>query len=188
MAKNRSSTSLAHPKYRLLAALASVLVTLVAVVASAQPGGGSWSGYQRKGMYAGQGNGPWTNDWRHRPTPQYSSQVSAGSFQRPYPYHLDYYRMKYGGSYAPYFGNLYGPPNYYYYGQPYYGDYSPYYGFNGYGFNGYGYPPGGYMGGYGGSIGAGPGGFPGAMGASGYAMPMAPPLESDAAADALPAD
>ena len=35
-------------------------------------------------------------------------------FQRPYPYHLDYYRMRYGGSYAPYFGNLYGPPAYYY--------------------------------------------------------------------------
>jgi hypothetical protein len=31
-------------------------------------------------------------------------------FQRPYPYHLDYYRMRYGGSYEPYFGNLYGPP------------------------------------------------------------------------------
>lgn len=41
-------------------------------------------------------------------------------FQRPYPYHLDYYRMRYGGSYAPYFGNLYGPPVYYYYGAPYY--------------------------------------------------------------------
>src|SRR5262249_20611369 len=34
-------------------------------------------------------------------------------FTRPYPYHLDYYRMKYGGSYAPYFGNLYGPPQVY---------------------------------------------------------------------------
>jgi len=31
-------------------------------------------------------------------------------FQRPYPYHLDYYRLRYQGSYAPYFGNLYGPP------------------------------------------------------------------------------
>ncbi|HEY3391173.1 MAG TPA: hypothetical protein VGK58_00590 [Lacipirellulaceae bacterium] len=56
------------------------------------------------------------------PTPQ----VSAGWFQRPYPYHLDYYRMRYGGSYAPYFGNLYGPPQVVtappYYG-PYYGGY-----------------------------------------------------------------
>jgi len=34
-------------------------------------------------------------------------------FQRPYPYHLDYYRWKWGGSYAPYFGNLYGPPQVY---------------------------------------------------------------------------
>jgi hypothetical protein len=31
-------------------------------------------------------------------------------FQRPYPFHFDYYRMRYGGSYEPYFGNLYGPP------------------------------------------------------------------------------
>jgi hypothetical protein len=53
-------------------------------------------------------------------------QISAGWFQRPYPYHLDYYRMRYGGSYAPYFGNLYGPPQVVtappYYG-PYYGGY-----------------------------------------------------------------
>lgn len=39
-----------------------------------------------------------------------SPQVNSGWFQRPYPYHLDYYKMRYGGSYAPYFGNLYGPP------------------------------------------------------------------------------
>ena len=147
-------------------------------------------------MYAGHGNGPWTNDWRHRPMPQYSSQVSAGSFQRPYPYHLDYYRMKYGGSYAPYFGNLYGPPNYYYYGQPYYGDYSPYYGSNG-------YPPGGTMGGYGNGYGGpgyggpgyggppawtGPGGSPDGPWAGGYAMPMAAPVESDSTAEAPPAE
>jgi hypothetical protein len=52
--------------------------------------------------------------------------VNSGWFQRPYPYHLDYYRMKWGGSYAPYFGNLYGPPQVVtappYYG-PYYGTY-----------------------------------------------------------------
>ena len=36
-----------------------------------------------------------------------------GGFRRPYPYHMDYYRMQYGGSYAPYFGNLYGPPRVY---------------------------------------------------------------------------
>ncbi|MGI9457235.1 MAG: hypothetical protein ACR2NU_11785 [Aeoliella sp.] len=45
-------------------------------------------------------------------------QVSGAHFQRPYPYHLDYYRMRYGGDYAPYFGNLYGPPAVY---APYFG-------------------------------------------------------------------
>ena len=59
-------------------------------------------------------------------------QVSAGWFQRPYPYHLDYYRMRYGGSYAPYFGNLYGPPEVvlappaFGYGYGYEGNYGPY--------------------------------------------------------------
>ena len=43
--------------------------------------------------------------------PRAKQQIAAGSFQRPYPYHLDYYRKQYGGSYEPYFGNLYGPPN-----------------------------------------------------------------------------
>jgi hypothetical protein len=176
----------------------------IPLLARAQPGGGgSWSGYQRKGMYSGHGDGGWNGDRNRRPMPQYSSQVTAGTFQRPYPYHLDYYRMKYGGSYAPYFGNLYGPPNYNYYGQPYYGDYSPYYGFNGYGngygngFNGYGnnsYPPGGSMGGYGngyengGPMGPGPAGLPGAVGPGGYGMPMAPPIESDVAAEAAAAE
>jgi hypothetical protein len=66
-----------------------------------------------------------------------SPQVSANWFQRPYPYHLDYYKMRYGGSYAPYFGNLYGTPQVVNY-PPYYG---PYYGGNGGGYaNGYGQP------------------------------------------------
>lgn len=67
-----------------------------------------------------------------------SPQVSANWFQRPYPYHLDYYKMRYGGSYAPYFGNLYGTPQIVNY-PPYYG---PYYGGNGGGgyANGYGQP------------------------------------------------
>jgi hypothetical protein len=56
-----------------------------------------------------------------------SPQVSAGWFQRPYPYHLDYYRMRYGGSYAPYFGNLYGTPQVVNYA-PYYGPYYTGYG------------------------------------------------------------
>ncbi|MEX0936339.1 MAG: hypothetical protein WDZ59_00655 [Pirellulales bacterium] len=43
---------------------------------------------------------------RNRP----ATSVRSFWFQRPYPYHLDYYRREYGGSYDPYFGNLYGPP------------------------------------------------------------------------------
>jgi hypothetical protein len=78
----------------------------------------------------------------------FSPPVNAGWFQRPYPYHLDYYRMRYGGSYAPYFGNLYGPPQVVtappYYG-PYYGEYIQ--------------PGAGFNGGYGGPI-----GFPGHSG------------------------
>jgi hypothetical protein len=75
-----------------------------------------------------------------------SPQVSAGWFQRPYPYHLDYYKMRYGGSYAPYFGNLYGTPqvvNYPPYYGPYYGGYGGGYA-NGYGQPGYGGVPMGY--------------------------------------------
>lgn len=64
---------------------------------------------------------------------QAAPPVSSGSFQRPYPYHLDYYRMRYGGSYAPYFGNLYGPPDVVL-AAPYYGGY----GYGGYGYGGYG--------------------------------------------------
>jgi hypothetical protein len=56
--------------------------------------------------------------------------VNAGWFQRPYPYHLDYYKLRYGGSYAPYFGNLYGPPQVVT-APPYYG---PYYGGSGFEF------------------------------------------------------
>jgi hypothetical protein len=63
--------------------------------------------------------------WRHSPAPGWGGHgnshhwggghrapqtVVANSFQRPYPYHLDYYRVRYGGSYAPYFGNMYGVP------------------------------------------------------------------------------
>jgi hypothetical protein len=70
--------------------------------------------------------------WQGRGRMWPASQASAGWFQRPYPYHLDYYRMRYGGSYAPYFGNLYGPPQVVtappYYG-PYYGGYGAYGGY-----------------------------------------------------------
>ena len=64
-------------------------------------------------------------------------QVNAAWFQRPYPYHLDYYKMRYGGSYAPYFGNLYGPTQVVT-APPYYG---PYYG--GWGQGAWGGAPGG---------------------------------------------
>jgi hypothetical protein len=74
--------------------------------------------------------------------PFMSPQISSAWFQRPYPYHLDYYKMRYGGSYAPYFGNLYGPSGFPAYYGPYYG------GYGGYG-AGYanGYPQPGYNGG-----------------------------------------
>jgi hypothetical protein len=104
--------------------------------AGAQPDGGAAAPtYQRKGTYAGNGKDH-HRDWR-RPMQQYSSQTSAGSFQRPYPFHLDYYRAKWGGSYAPYFGNLYGPPNYFFNGTPFFGGFGAYSGYNGFnGFNG----------------------------------------------------
>lgn len=75
---------------------------------------------------------------RHHDQRWVAPQTSAGWFQRPYPYHLDYYKMRYGGSYAPYFGNLYGTPQVvtappYGYGPwafdggyPAYGNYPPY--------------------------------------------------------------
>ena len=65
--------------------------------------------YQRHGSgWGGNGSNRWRgNKWQSQwNTPQ----VSGSWFQRPYPYHLDYYKMRYGGSYAPYFGNLYGTP------------------------------------------------------------------------------
>ena len=90
--------------------LGAFAVTAVTDQAAAQNGAagpsyqrrrGEWSQehYPRRGYYpyhAPRGRGP---------------AVSAGTFQRPYPYHLDYYKKQYGGSYEPYFGNLYGPPN-----------------------------------------------------------------------------
>jgi hypothetical protein len=92
--------------------------------------GGRPSVYQRQAFDWTHGHGDqhggrhrWERDHRRE---RVAPQVSAGWFQRPYPYHLDYYRMRYGGSYAPYFGNLYGPPQVVtappYYG-PYYGGY-----------------------------------------------------------------
>jgi hypothetical protein len=80
---------------------------------------GQWGADHRAGSFPGSsgppaspGSIPWNHSGfqfgRSRPAmPQQSHW-----FQRPYPYHLDYYRMKYGGGYDPYFGNLYGPPIY----------------------------------------------------------------------------
>jgi hypothetical protein len=102
--------------------------------------------------------------------PQFSSQTSAGSFQRPYPYHLDYYRAKWGGSYAPYFGNLYGPPNFFING---FGGFVPF-GFNGFngGFNGFnnfnGFSGAGFENQFGGFGGPGFNGGPGFQGGPGW--------------------
>jgi hypothetical protein len=94
--------------------------------------------------------------------------VNAGWFQRPYPYHLDYYRMRYGGSYAPYFGNLYGSPQIVT-APPYYG---PYYG-------GFGSPFGSeFNGGYGQPM-QGPGAMNGIVNEG--QMPTRPPVEESAA-------
>ena len=79
--------------------------------------GGPWPGHG--GPWPGHG-GPWPGHggWQSPPHHGYSGRRWGGHssegawFQRPYPYHLDYYRMRYQGSYAPYFGNLYGPPTY----------------------------------------------------------------------------
>jgi hypothetical protein len=85
-------------------------------------GRGNWSGYQRNAFDSRfkHHDKRRRNDFKGWTSPQ----INSGWFQRPYPYHLDYYRMKYHGSYEPYFGNLYGPPQVVT-APPYYG---PYYG------------------------------------------------------------
>jgi hypothetical protein len=97
-----------------------------------------WPVYQRRASDWMDRHGHSPN-WGHGQPPNWAAPpVSSGWFQRPYPYHLDYYKMRYGGSYAPYFGNLYGPPQVVtappYYG-PYYGGYESGYP-NAYGPNG----------------------------------------------------
>ena len=115
------------------------LVVCVAAGAIAEPAAGQPAVYQRKSQSAAgwYGGGHPRGDSRHAPP------VSSGSFQRPYPYHLDYYRMRYGGSYAPYFGNLYGPPDVVL-AAPFYGGF----GFGGFGYGGSGFGGSGF-GGYG---------------------------------------
>jgi hypothetical protein len=146
------------------AVLAGVLGLVVLSAALAQPGGGQqqggqdWHGqqnwqrgpvYQRKAFDWKQGSKH--VDFRNKDRRFFQQQfpnVQSNWFTRPYPYHLDYYKMRWGGSYAPYFGNLYGPPQVVtappYYG-PYYGDWGPGAGAggyeggmpNGYGMNGW---------------------------------------------------
>jgi hypothetical protein len=108
-------------------ALAVLLATCAANVVAADEGGGDHGHhrpvYQRRAF-------DWKDRGRHDRGFRHSQwappQVNSAWFQRPYPYHLDYYKMRYGGSYAPYFGNIYGPPQVVtappYYG-PYYGDF-----------------------------------------------------------------
>jgi hypothetical protein len=72
-----------------------------------QPQGGGQPVYQRRAFDRRSKDFDRRFDrFDRRQTPQ----VSSAWFQRPYPYHLDYYKMRYGGTYAPYFGNLYGTP------------------------------------------------------------------------------
>jgi hypothetical protein len=133
--------------YRFLFTLvAACTVALFAAAACAQPPGGQGGpggGPNNGGPGGGPGNGEgwgnqsgnWNNGGNNRNGrdrrgrrngffPQ--QQFSANYFTRPYPYHLDYYRMRWGGSYAPYYGNLYGPSNSFYPSQ-YNGDYGPNY-------------------------------------------------------------
>lgn len=107
--------------------VAAAIAFFASTIAFGQPLNGSAHGglnerppvYQRRaldGAHHGRMHGAGHSTyWRSPP-------VAAGWFQRPYPYHLDYYRMRYGGSYAPYFGNLYGPPQVVT-APPYYGPY-----------------------------------------------------------------
>jgi hypothetical protein len=78
--------------------------------------------YQRRAFDWKDDHGRDHKDGRFHGRHAFAPQVSSGWFQRPYPYHLDYYKMRYGGSYAPYFGNLYGPPQVVT-APPYYGPY-----------------------------------------------------------------
>jgi hypothetical protein len=83
--------------------------------------------YQR---HAGEWKDFRRNDRKFRHQQFVPPQVNAAWFQRPYPYHLDYYKMRYGGSYAPYFGNIYGPPQVVT-APPYYGPFSGDFGYGG---------------------------------------------------------
>jgi hypothetical protein len=133
----------------LLTLVATSAVVLFAATASAQPmqggqmqggpGGGPNNGGPGRpgngggwGNQSGNRNNGW-NNWNGRGRRGrgfnngfFPQQFSGSFFTRPYPYHLDYYRMRWGGSYAPYYGNLYGQSNSFYPSQ-YNGDFGPNY-------------------------------------------------------------
>lgn len=125
--------------FRKLAFAAAIVLAADASIYAQWQGGSNHGGpvYQRRAFEWSPKHGRQKdNKFGHFPIIQ-SPPVNSGWFQRPYPYHLDYYRMRYGGSYAPYFGNLYGPPQVVT-APPYYG---PYYGNFGYSDDGsYGVP------------------------------------------------
>jgi hypothetical protein len=98
--------------------LLAIGLTRVSPAASWAQRSGEGGDYEDRGGAVYQRRG---NDWNGRHGGKHgrrfdrgrhwvAPQVNSGWFQRPYPYHLDYYKMRYGGSYAPYFGNLYVPP------------------------------------------------------------------------------
>jgi hypothetical protein len=122
-----SSAILTFQKFACAAGI--VLAVGISVCAQWQGGNSGHRGavYQRRAFEWSPGHHRKRRDDKFDHAQHFKSpQVNAGWFQRPYPYHLDYYRMRYGGSYAPYFGNLYGPPQVVtappYYG-PYFGNY-----------------------------------------------------------------
>ena len=98
----------------------------------AQAGQGPPAVYQPN-AFDGNGRDDWRRDDRRndrrdfRRDSRFQSQqlqISSGWFQRPYPYHLDYYKMRFSG--PPYAGNLYGVPGVSF--PPYYGPYYTGYG------------------------------------------------------------
>lgn len=131
-----------------------------------QAAGGRGSVYQRRAFESSPVSGGWNDSGESEYGSASAPQINAGWFQRPYPYHLDYYRMRYGGSYAPYFGNLYGPPKVVT-APPYYGPYYNGGGYGGFGYNGFGNDgPAGY-------------GYPAANGQSPFWCPCDPNVRGD---------
>jgi hypothetical protein len=104
-----------------------------------QPNGGS-PVYQQYPVNGGRRDERWDRRDSRRDSQFASPQVSAGWFQRPYPYHLDYYKNRFNGP-PPNSGNLPGTPgvNYPVYYGPYYTGYGGY--ANAYGQPGYGGVP-----------------------------------------------